>query len=353
MDGDSSEVRDPVRVPGVRRDRTGARRHPSARRHARKLRARPRRRLRATTSRSTLGPAMVKGTSSRRGSRPGCRTSSSGASPWRCSSGASAWPTSRSGCRPRSSSALSTPPRRRSHRPARFGLPAHPRPLRRARMYLRMLRAVRASLMAVFYISTFIDRADKLFKGTATPRMLVDYFWYVTPQYVYYVLPLAVLLATLVTIAVLTRNSELIVMKACGVSLYRHRRADVRLRAGWPAARSTSSIGAWSGRISNVRSGCGSSMNGQAHCPARIRSATAGSQGSSDDIYYFRMYDPARITLVGMTRVRVLARHDAPGQAHLRREARLRRTGRRWPRVSGGSHRDGRAIRRQRSGRKL
>ena len=51
--------------------------------------------------------------------------------------------------------------------------------------------------------------------------MLGDYFWYIAPQYVYFVLPMTVLLATLVTIGVLTKNSELIVMKACGISLYR------------------------------------------------------------------------------------------------------------------------------------
>ena len=42
-----------------------------------------------------------------------------------------------------------------------------------------------------------------------------------TPQYVYYILPLSVLLAALVTIGLLTKNSELVVMKACGISLYR------------------------------------------------------------------------------------------------------------------------------------
>jgi LPS export ABC transporter permease LptG len=51
--------------------------------------------------------------------------------------------------------------------------------------------------------------------------LLGNYFWYATPQYIYYVLPLAVLLATLVTVGLLTKNSELVVMKACGISLYR------------------------------------------------------------------------------------------------------------------------------------
>ena len=45
--------------------------------------------------------------------------------------------------------------------------------------------------------------------------------WYSTPQFVYYVLPLSALVGTLVTIGLLTKSSELIVMRACGVSLYR------------------------------------------------------------------------------------------------------------------------------------
>ncbi len=122
-----------------------------------------------------------------------------------------------------------------------------------------MLLLSAASLMGVFYISTFIDRADKLFKGTATPQMLVDYFVDVTPQYIYYVIPLAVLLATLITIAVLTRNSELIVMKACGVSLYRIATPMFVVRR-WRGRRNLRprSDGR-SAPISNARSGCGSS----------------------------------------------------------------------------------------------
>jgi LPS export ABC transporter permease LptG len=51
--------------------------------------------------------------------------------------------------------------------------------------------------------------------------MVLGYFAYQTPYYIYYVIPLSVLISTLVTIGLLTKNSELIVMKACGISLYR------------------------------------------------------------------------------------------------------------------------------------
>ena len=88
-------------------------------------------------------------------------------------------------------------------------------------MYLRWVRMGVVGLLAIFYISTFIDLSDKLFKGqTSLPRLL-EYFWFATPQFVYYVLPISALVATLVTIGALTRSSELTVMKACGVSLAR------------------------------------------------------------------------------------------------------------------------------------
>jgi LPS export ABC transporter permease LptG/LPS export ABC transporter permease LptF len=76
-------------------------------------------------------------------------------------------------------------------------------------------------LAGLIYIVTFLDISDKLFKGETTWFTIGAYFWYSTPQYIYYVVPMAVLLATLVTVGLLTKNSELAVMRACGISLYR------------------------------------------------------------------------------------------------------------------------------------
>ena len=89
------------------------------------------------------------------------------------------------------------------------------------RHYLRIVGLAFVGLLAVFYIATFIDLSDKLFKGETTGGALLEYFWFATPQYIYYVLPISALLATLVTIGLLTKTSELVVMKACGISLYR------------------------------------------------------------------------------------------------------------------------------------
>jgi len=126
---------------------------------------------------------------------------------------------------------------RLADQPFRFELPSSLRRLRLPRAhgvpgvptldgyvtmaYLRYVILSVVTLLSLFYIASFLDLSDKLFKGTTTWVTLAQYFRYSTPEWLYYVLPLAVLLGTLVTVAVLTKNSELIVMKACGISLYR------------------------------------------------------------------------------------------------------------------------------------
>ncbi len=87
--------------------------------------------------------------------------------------------------------------------------------------YLRQIALAFFGLMGLYYIGTVIDLSEKLFKGQADLGMLLRYLYYSTPQFVYYVVPIATLVAVLGTIGALARTSELTVMRACGVSLYR------------------------------------------------------------------------------------------------------------------------------------
>ena len=90
-----------------------------------------------------------------------------------------------------------------------------------SRLYIRVAGLSFLALLGLFYISTFIDRSDKIFKDQASPAMVGQLLVWLTPQFVYYIIPIAALLSVLVTYGMLARTSELTVMKACGVSLYR------------------------------------------------------------------------------------------------------------------------------------
>jgi LPS export ABC transporter permease LptG len=168
-----------------------------------------------------------------------------------------------------------------------------------AAMYGRVFALCACGLLGLFYVSTFIDRSDKVFKGTATWGMMGAYFWYIGPQYIYYVLPMSVLLATLVTVGVLTKNSELIVMKACGISLYRMALpmlAGALLAGGALFALEQTTLGPSNRRADEIRN----VMNGGAPQALDLlsRQWVVGSRG---DIYNYNYFDPKNNQLIGVS----------------------------------------------------
>ena len=130
--------------------------------------------------------------------------------------------------RPREAAEVTSAHPRRTAKPIfvfrlpQFGLPM-PRLLDRyvSRQYLRMIALAFLSLLILYYIGAVVDLAEKVFKGQAGSRMVLQYLWYSTPEFISFVIPIATLVGVLGTIGALSRSGELMVMRASGVSLYR------------------------------------------------------------------------------------------------------------------------------------
>ncbi len=88
-------------------------------------------------------------------------------------------------------------------------------------VYLRVFAVTFLGMLGLFYIGLFTDYSEYLFKNRVSGATMLKFFAYSTPQYMYYVTALATLVGGLVTIGLFTRTSELTVLEACGVSLYR------------------------------------------------------------------------------------------------------------------------------------
>ncbi len=168
-----------------------------------------------------------------------------------------------------------------------------------ARLYLRIAGLAFVSLMGIFYIATFIDLSDKLFKKQASGGMLLEFFWYQTPQFVYYVIPLSVLLGALVTIGMLTRTSELTVMKACGISVYR-----VALPLLFLALVGSTALFALEERLLAQANRRAEAIN------AQIRGRTPRTfnalnrqwiAGHGNRVYHYALFDPPRKTLSALS----------------------------------------------------
>jgi len=75
--------------------------------------------------------------------------------------------------------------------------------------------------LLIFDAFTLFDLLGDIARNHIPALTVINYFRYLVPLMVYQLAPLATLVATLVTLAVLAKNNEVIALKASGVSLYR------------------------------------------------------------------------------------------------------------------------------------
>ncbi|WP_420237287.1 LPS export ABC transporter permease LptG [Telmatobacter bradus] len=89
------------------------------------------------------------------------------------------------------------------------------------REFLLMFVLVLASFVMLMLVFTFFDLIGDIIRNHIPMATVGAYLVNLTPSMIYQIAPLAVLIAALVTFGVLNRNSEIIAMKATGISLYR------------------------------------------------------------------------------------------------------------------------------------
>ena len=80
---------------------------------------------------------------------------------------------------------------------------------------------VLAGFVLLMIVFTFFDLLGDILRNHIGLAVVGEYLLNLTPSMLYQIAPLAVLIAVLVTFSVLNRNSEIIAMKATGISLYR------------------------------------------------------------------------------------------------------------------------------------
>jgi LPS export ABC transporter permease LptG/LPS export ABC transporter permease LptF len=89
------------------------------------------------------------------------------------------------------------------------------------REFLGTFLLVLSGFVLLMLVFTFFDLVGDILRNRIPLPTVGAYLVNLTPDMLYQIAPLAVLIATLVTFGVLNRNSEIIAMKATGISLYR------------------------------------------------------------------------------------------------------------------------------------
>jgi LPS export ABC transporter permease LptG len=89
------------------------------------------------------------------------------------------------------------------------------------REFVGMFLLVLAGFALLMIVFTFFDLLGDILRNHIALAIVGEYLLNLTPSMLYQVAPLAVLIAALVTFSVLNRNSEIVAIKATGISLYR------------------------------------------------------------------------------------------------------------------------------------
>lgn len=89
------------------------------------------------------------------------------------------------------------------------------------RNFLFYLIPTQLICMSLFYLFTFFELMDDVFKNDVSYWTVFDYFLFLIPQILILLIPISILIATLVTFGVLDKTSQIVAFKSCGISIYR------------------------------------------------------------------------------------------------------------------------------------
>lgn len=85
----------------------------------------------------------------------------------------------------------------------------------------RYLRLTVAAAMGLVFVVELFDRIDEIISNHAGLFAVVEYFLFQVPVVVFRLMPILAMLAAILAISSLSRESEVVAMRAVGISLYR------------------------------------------------------------------------------------------------------------------------------------
>lgn len=87
--------------------------------------------------------------------------------------------------------------------------------------FSRSLALTIVCLLGIYLIIEFFEKIDDVIKSGLSSGCMMKYLFFSLPATLFQILPVAFLIAVLLTLGLMSRNRELLAMKAAGVSLYR------------------------------------------------------------------------------------------------------------------------------------
>ena len=87
--------------------------------------------------------------------------------------------------------------------------------------WLRLLALCLGSFVAVYLVLDMMDKIPRFIRAGGAARDMLAFFIFKLPEMIGQAAAFSILMATLLTLGLLSRNSEITAMRSCGVSLFR------------------------------------------------------------------------------------------------------------------------------------
>ncbi len=146
-------------------------------------------------------------------------------------------------------------------------------------------------LLALILAFTFFVLLGAMLHSDAGLAVMGRYLFYLSPQMLYLLAPVVILVGVLITFGLMSNANEITAMKACGISIYRLL-APVAVVALGLAALQFGFGQSWLPRFNREQDALRARIKGQ---PARTfqQPERHWVMGQGNDIFYFQYFDPA------------------------------------------------------------
>ena len=88
------------------------------------------------------------------------------------------------------------------------------------RQYTKVFLLCMSTVLTVYLVVDFFEKVRKFLKHNPELPTMLAYFFYKIPEISFKLTPLAILMATILTLGVLIKNHEITAMRSCGLSSY-------------------------------------------------------------------------------------------------------------------------------------
>lgn len=87
--------------------------------------------------------------------------------------------------------------------------------------WLRLLALCLGSFVSVYLVLDMMDKIPRFIRSGGAAQDMLAFFMYKMPEMIGQTASFSILMATLLTLGLLSRNSEIVAMRSCGVSLFK------------------------------------------------------------------------------------------------------------------------------------